>query len=85
MIAFRSALVALDGSAHSDSATALAIQWANRCGARLLGLGVLDAPSIERLELVSLGGGAYKRARDDARLADAHCRVPWLPRGLQIA
>jgi len=71
----RSALVALDGSAHSDSATALSIQWAKRSGARLLGLGVLDAPSIDRPEPVSLGGGAYKRTRDDARLADAHRRV----------
>src|SRR5262249_28520519 len=32
-------------------------------------------PSIDRPEPVSLGGGAYKRSRDDARLADAHRRV----------
>ena len=71
----RSALVALDGSAYSETATALAIDWARRYGARLVGLGVLDAPSIRGAEPVPLGAGAYKQARDEARLADAHRRV----------
>lgn len=71
----RSALVALDGSAYSETATALAIDWAGRYGARLVGLGVLDAPSIRGAEPVPLGAGAYKQARDEARLADAHRRV----------
>ena len=75
MIALRSALVALDGSAYSESATALSIQWAKRSGARLLGLGVLDAASIDRPEPVPMGAGAYKRTRDEARLVDAHRRV----------
>ena len=71
----RSVLVALDGSACSETATALAIDWARRYGARLLGLGVVDAPSIQGAEPVPLGAGAYKQARDEARLADAHRRV----------
>jgi nucleotide-binding universal stress UspA family protein len=71
----RSALVALDGSIYSETAAALAIDWARRSGARLLGLGVLDVPSIQRAEPVPLGAGAYKQARDEARLADAHRRV----------
>jgi nucleotide-binding universal stress UspA family protein len=71
----RSVLVALDGSVYSESATTLAIDWAGRYGARLLGLGVLDAPSIQGAEPVPLGGGAYKKARDEARLVDAHRRV----------
>jgi nucleotide-binding universal stress UspA family protein len=71
----RSALVALDGSAYSEPAMVLAIDWAKRHGARLLGLGVLDAPSIRGAEPVPLGAGAYKQARDEARLADAHRRV----------
>jgi nucleotide-binding universal stress UspA family protein len=71
----RSVLVALDGSACSETATALAIDWAGRYGARLVGLGVLDAPSIRGAEPVPLGAGAYKQARDEARLADAHRRV----------
>ena len=71
----RSALVALDGSVHSATAAALAIDWARRYGARLVGLGVLDAPSIRGPEAVPLGAGAYKQARDEARVADAHGRV----------
>ena len=75
MTVLRSALVALDGSAYSESATALAIQWARRSGTRLLGLGVLDAPSIDSPEPVPMGAGAYKKTRDEARLVDAHRRV----------
>jgi nucleotide-binding universal stress UspA family protein len=71
----RSVLVALDGSAYSESAVALAIDWAGRFGARLLGLGVLDVPSIRGAEPVPLGAGAYKKARDEARLVEAHRRV----------
>jgi nucleotide-binding universal stress UspA family protein len=71
----RSVLVALDGSACSETATALAIDWARRYDARLLGLGVVDAPSIQGAEPVPLGAGAYKQARDEARLGDAHRRV----------
>jgi len=71
----RSALVALDGSAYSETAADLAIDWASRYGARLLGLGILDAPTIQRAEPVPLGASAYKKARDQARLADAHRRV----------
>jgi nucleotide-binding universal stress UspA family protein len=71
----RSALVALDGSAYGESAADLAIDWACRYGVRLLGLGIVDAPTIQRAEPVPLGAGAYKKARDEARLADAHRRV----------
>jgi nucleotide-binding universal stress UspA family protein len=71
----RSALVALDGSAYSETAADLAIDWASRYGARLLGLGILDAPTIQRAEPVPLGAGAYKKVRDQVRLADAHRRV----------
>ena len=71
----RSALVALDGSPYSDAAAALAIDWAQRHGARLLGLGVVDAPTITKAEPVPLGGAAYKHARDEALLADARRRV----------
>jgi nucleotide-binding universal stress UspA family protein len=67
--------VALDGSAYSETATTLAIDWAARFGARLLGLGILDEPTIHGPEAVPMGGGAYKKARDDARMADAHRRV----------
>jgi nucleotide-binding universal stress UspA family protein len=74
-IMLRSALVALDGSVYSEPATALAIDWARRFGARLLGLGILDEPSIRSAEAVPLGAGAYKRQRDGVRMADAHHRI----------
>jgi len=71
----RSVLVALDGSVYSETATSLALDWAARSGARLLGVGVLDRDSIERAEPVPLGGAAYKKDRDDARMAAAHRQV----------
>ena len=71
----RSALVALDGSAHSEAATTLALDWAARFGARLLGLGVLDEPAIHGPEAVPLGAGTYKKELDEARMADAQRRV----------
>ena len=74
----RSVLVALDGSPYSAPATTLALDWAARFGAHLLGLGVLDEPAIHKGEPVPLGGGAYKKARDEARMADAHHRIAGL-------
>jgi nucleotide-binding universal stress UspA family protein len=65
----------MDGSAHGAAAAGLAIDWARRFGAELVGLGVLDKPSITRPEPVSFGGTAYKRQRDEVLLADEHRRV----------
>jgi nucleotide-binding universal stress UspA family protein len=70
-----SILVALDGSPCSFAATTLALAWRRRFNARLLGLGIVDDVGIRRPEPVPLGAGAYKKARDEARLADAHRRV----------
>jgi nucleotide-binding universal stress UspA family protein len=71
----QSVLVALDGSPYSGAATALALDWATRFGARLLGLGVIDKPSIDGFEAVPVGGTGFKKHRDDARMADAYNRV----------
>jgi nucleotide-binding universal stress UspA family protein len=71
----RSLLVALDGSPYSDVASTLACDWAIRFGARLLGLGVLAEPSIDRGEPVPLGAFGFKKHRDEALLADAHRRL----------
>jgi nucleotide-binding universal stress UspA family protein len=71
----RTALVALDGSPHAEAAVTLAIDWARRFDAGLVGLGVLDEPSITRPEAVPLGATGFKRERDEHRLADAHQRV----------
>lgn len=70
-----SILVALDGSPCSFTATTLALDWARRFDARLLALGIVDEVAIRRPEPVPLGAGAYKKARDEARMADAHQRV----------
>jgi nucleotide-binding universal stress UspA family protein len=71
----RSILVALDGSPWSEAATTLAFDWADRFDAHVLGLGVLDEPTIERGEPVPLGAYEYKKHRDERRLEDAHRRV----------
>jgi nucleotide-binding universal stress UspA family protein len=71
----RSILVALDGSPWSEAATTLALDWAGRFDARLMGLGVLDEPSIDRGEPVPMGAYTYKKHRDETLLADAHRRV----------
>jgi nucleotide-binding universal stress UspA family protein len=71
----RRALVALDGSANADAAVTLALEWVRRFGIELLGMGILDRPSITRPQPVPLGGGAYKQHRDEALLEDAHQRV----------
>jgi nucleotide-binding universal stress UspA family protein len=71
----RRILVAMDGSPHGDAAGALALEWAGRHSAELLGLGVLDEPAITRGEPVPLGATAFKRHRDEVRLAEAHRRI----------
>jgi nucleotide-binding universal stress UspA family protein len=71
----RRALVAMDGSAHGASAATFALEWAGRFGTELVGLGILDKPSITRPEPVSFGGTAFKRQRDEIRLAEAHRQV----------
>jgi nucleotide-binding universal stress UspA family protein len=71
----RRALVAIDGSANAAAAVTLALEWARRFGIELLGLGILDKPSITRPQAVPMGAGAYKHHRDEALLEDAHRRV----------
>ncbi len=67
----RTILVALDDSPYSDTATTLALQWASRYDARLIGVAILDTPSIIKREFVPMGTSAFKKERDDARLTDA--------------
>jgi nucleotide-binding universal stress UspA family protein len=71
----RTVLVALDESPFTETATKLAIEWGTRFGARLLGLGILDKPSITAPEPVPLGASAFKKELDEARLADAQEHV----------
>jgi nucleotide-binding universal stress UspA family protein len=74
----RSILVGLDGSPFSASAVELGIGWAKRSGATLVGLGIVDEPTILEPEAVPLGGGAFKEHRDEYLLADARRKVEQL-------
>jgi nucleotide-binding universal stress UspA family protein len=75
MTMLRRILVAMAGSAYGVAAATFAIDWVRRFGADLVGLGILDKPSITSPEPVSFGATAYKRRRDEAQLAHAHRRV----------
>ena len=74
----RSMLVALDGSAASEVATRMALQFiadkrANLAGPAplLTGIAVIDRPTITKPQATPAGGGAFKRERDEALLAGA--------------
>src|SRR5215475_13306073 len=71
----RSILVGLDGSAYSAAAVELGIRWAQHSGAVLVGLGIVDAPTICKPQPVPLGASAYKVHHDTTLLADAGHKV----------
>src|SRR5262249_46058732 len=71
----RSMLVGLDGSTSSPSAVELGLGYALRFDALLVGLGIIDEPTICRPEPVGIWGSFYKQRRDAHRLADARCQV----------
>jgi nucleotide-binding universal stress UspA family protein len=71
----RSILVGIDGSAYSVAAVELGIRWAQHAGAVLVGLGIIDAPTICKPQPVPLGGSAYKVHHDATLLADAGHKV----------
>ena len=71
----RSVLVGVDGSEYSAAAVELGIQWARRSSAMLVGLGIIDAPTINKPEPVPLGGSAYKVHHDASLLTDATHKV----------
>ncbi len=70
-----SILVALDGTHYSDVALDLGLEWARRLDAVLVGLGVVDEPTIRGHEPVPIGASVYKLERDEFRLADARRKV----------
>src|SRR6476469_216200 len=75
MGALRSILVALDGSDQTTPAIDLAFEWSVQFGARVVGVGLIDEPTIMQAEPVPLGAFAYKGVRDEARLNNARARV----------
>jgi len=70
-----SILVGLDGSPYSDVALDLGIEWAKRLDAVLVGLGIVDEPTIRSHEPVPIGGAAFKIERDEFRMAEARGKV----------
>jgi nucleotide-binding universal stress UspA family protein len=71
----KSILIGLDGSTYSTAALELGIRWAQKADALLVGLGIIDAPTICRPEPVPLGASVFKQDRDQALLADARRKV----------
>jgi nucleotide-binding universal stress UspA family protein len=76
----RSALLALDGSQASAQAQRIAIRVsleqashprADGRPLRLVGVAVVDRPTIERPEPAPIGGSAFRTERDEALLAEA--------------
>lgn len=65
----KSIVVALDGSESSANARKLALEVADRTGAALVGLGVLDVPWITAPRATPIGGGAYQAHRNEELLA----------------
>lgn len=75
----RSLLVGLDGSTFGETAVSLGLRWAQRSEALLVGLGVIDQPTIRAEEPVLLGGVPYADPiHYRARMADARRQVEQL-------
>lgn len=70
-----SALIGLDGSDYSSAAVELGIRWAKHHDALLVGLSVIDKPTIEQPEAVPIGGSYFKEQSDEEALHRARNRV----------
>jgi len=71
----KSILVGLDGSPYSERAVEFGIRWARKFDALLVGLGIIDEPTIRMPEAMPIGASYFKASRDEAKLADARRRV----------
>jgi nucleotide-binding universal stress UspA family protein len=71
----RSILIGLDGSDYSTAAVDLCIGWAKRFDCLLIGMGIVDTPTIDTPSAVPVGGTAFKEQSVDAQLADARRQV----------
>lgn len=65
----KSIVVALDGSGSSANARELGIEIAQRTGAELVGLGVLDVPWVTAPRATPIGAGSYQTHRNEELLA----------------
>jgi nucleotide-binding universal stress UspA family protein len=66
---FKSALLALKPSSTQDYVIDFAVELARRQNLQLAGCTVIDEAVIAPAEAVPLGGSAFKKERDEARLA----------------
>jgi nucleotide-binding universal stress UspA family protein len=64
-------LVGLEASEGTVRATQLALALAKADGAALVGLAIIEAPSITAGAAMGIGGSSYKQERDEALLIDA--------------
>lgn len=71
----RTILIGLDGLPGSTVATQMAIQWARRYDAMLVGLGVVDEPAIRQPLLVPAEAGIYKQATTETCVTEARHHV----------
>jgi nucleotide-binding universal stress UspA family protein len=71
----RSILVGVDGSPWSDRALEWSLRWAKASQAMVVGLGIIDAPSIQGGTAVPMGGGAFKDKIDARHVAEARDKV----------
>lgn len=71
----KSLLLALDGSPYSAVAQELAVSLAREHGANICGIGILDVTSIQKAEMVPIGGDAFKMMREEAFRLQAEERV----------
>ncbi|HUY90286.1 MAG TPA: universal stress protein [Pirellulales bacterium] len=74
----RTILVGLDGSPYSKAAVELGISWAKHWDAMLVGMGVIDEPSILQPEAVPVGAASAKKTQSDFLLADSRRKVEGL-------
>lgn len=68
-------LVGLHGSEYAQAAMELALALAQRQGAALVGLGVVDLPHLMAPQPLPPGAGAFKEARDRALIERARHQI----------
>jgi nucleotide-binding universal stress UspA family protein len=71
----RTILIGLDGSPDSERAVEQGIHWARLTGAELIGVGVVDEPTICRPQAMGVCGSEFKARRDRTLLAAARAKV----------
>ena len=71
----RGILIGLDGSPYCASALELGVLWAKQFDATLVGLGIVDEPTICQSGMAPIGGSHFKQHRDEAIMGRARKQV----------